>query len=298
MSGTTLPMRVWTGTVVRARDLTPTMRRVVFGGDGLAGYATTGVGDEYLRLIFPVDRKDDPILPTVTNGCLDYNSIDLATMRTYTVRAFEPATGEVTIDFVIHDGGVAAEWARAAQPGDRIGLNTPDGMYAPPAGLTWQFLVADCAAIPAAARLIEGAPRGVRTRAILEVPDPAHRLDLTAAPGVEVTWIYGGNGHGPSRLEQVVRSLPRPADGVGYVWVAGETKELRGVRKYLRRELELPSSAYKTVGYWTDGAEKWRDRYESLDAETKTALDAIWETDADLGDIEIKYDEQLARLGL
>ena len=201
-------MRVFTGTVIRTRDLTPSMRRVVFG---VSGYASTGVGDEYLRLIFPARRGEDPILPAVTNGDLDYGSNDLRTMRTYTVRHFCPETGEVTIDFVIHDGGVAAEWARTAAPGDRVGLNTPDGMYDPPAGLEWQFLVADCAALPAAARLIESAPAGVRTRAILEVPGPLHRLDLAAPPGVEITWIYGGNGHCASRLEHVVRSLPRPA---------------------------------------------------------------------------------------
>jgi len=287
-------MRVFTGTVIRTRDLTPSMRRVVFG---VSGYASTGVGDEYLRLIFPARRGEDPILPAVTNGDLDYGSIDLRTMRTYTVRHFCPETGEVTIDFVIHDGGVAAEWARTAAPGDRVGLNTPDGMYDPPAGLEWQFLVADCAALPAAARLIESAPAGVRTRAILEVPGPLHRLDLAAPPGVEITWIYGGNGHCASRLEHVVRSLPRPG-GIGYVWVAGETRELRGVRRCLRRELGLPSTAYKTVGYWTDGADKWRDRYDALDAETRAALEAIWDSGADEGEIEIEYDERLATLGL
>jgi NADPH-dependent ferric siderophore reductase len=233
----------------------------------------------------------------VTGNCLDYDSIDLATMRTYTVRDFDPATGEVTIDFVIHDGGVAAGWARRAAPGDRIGLNSPDGMYDPPPGLQWQFLVADCAGLPAAARLLASAPAGVRTRAVLEVPSADHQIDLAVPAGVEVGWIHGGNGHAPTRLERVVRSLPRP-EGVGYVWVAGETRELRGVRKYLRRELRLPSGAYKTVGYWTDGAERWRDRYDALDPETRASLEALWESGADLGDIEIQYDDRLARLGL
>ena len=287
-------MRVFTGTVIRTRDLTPSMRRVVFG---VSGYASTGVGDEYLRLIFPARRGEDPILPAVTNGDLDYGSIDLRTMRTYTVRHFCPETGEVTIDFVIHDGGVAAGWARGAEPGDRLGLNTPAGMYQPAPGLAWQFLVADCAGLPAAARLLESAPPGVRTRAVLEVRGPAHRLDLTAGPEAEITWIYGGNGHCASRLEHVVRSLPRPG-GIGYVWVAGETRELRGVRRCLRRELGLPSTAYKTVGYWTDGADKWRDRYDALDAETRAALEAIWDSGADEGEIEIEYDERLATLGL
>ena len=290
-------MRVWTGEVVRTEDLTPALRRVVFGGPELEGYASTGVGDEYIRLIFPVDGAWAPILPTVTNGCLDYGSIDLNTMRTYTVRSYDPGANEVTIDFVIHDGGVAAEWARKAAPGDLIGINTPDGMYDPPAILAWQLLVADFAALPAAARLIETAPAGVRTRAILEVPGSEHHLDLDVRPGTEITWLHGGNGHGASKLEQVVRSMPRP-DGVGYVWVAGETREMRNVRKYLRRELGLPATAYKTVGYWTDGAERWRDRYDALDADTKASLEAIWESGADIADIELEYDEKLIRLGL
>jgi NADPH-dependent ferric siderophore reductase len=46
MTVTALPMRVWTGIVVRNQELTPSMRRIVLAVDG---YATTGVGDEYLR---------------------------------------------------------------------------------------------------------------------------------------------------------------------------------------------------------------------------------------------------------
>ena len=299
MTAAALPMRVFTGRVVRTEELTRAMRRIVLGGDGLAGYASTGVGDEYVRLIFPAPGATEPVLPAVTGGVLDYGSIDLATMRTYTVRDFDPVRGEVTIDFVVHDGGVAAEWARAARPGDRVGINTPDGMYAPPPGLRWQILVTDCAGLPAAARLLETTGATVRTRLVAEVPDEDHYLRLDVPAGAEVTWVHGGNGHGPSRLEDIVRSLPRPEPGVGYLWVAGETRALRGVRKYLRKELGLPAEAYKTVGYWTDGAERWRARYAALDAEIRTSLEALWTTaDADLADIEIQYDERLARLGL
>jgi len=112
-------MRVYTGCVQRTEDLTPSMRRIVLAGEGLRGYTTTGVGDEYVRLIFPAPGATEPILPTVTGDCLDYDSIDLATMRTYTVRDFDPVTGEVTVDFVVHDGG----WP-------------PDGP-APPPPATW-----------------------------------------------------------------------------------------------------------------------------------------------------------------
>lgn len=80
-------------------------------------------------------------------------------------------------------------------------------------------------------------------------------MELPAHPRAEVTWVYGGNGAVASRLEEIVRSLPRP-DSVGYVWVAGETRVLRGVRRYLRHELKLPATAYKVVGYWTEHAEE------------------------------------------
>jgi NADPH-dependent ferric siderophore reductase len=290
-------MRVFTGTVVEVSDLAPGMRRVVLGGGGLAGYGTTGVGDEYVRLVLPAAGATAPLLPAVAGDDLDYSSIDLATMRTYTVRAFEPDPARVTIDVVLHDGGVAAGWARAARPGDLVGINTPGAIYDPPPGLEWQVLVADRAGLPAASRLLGSAPPGVRTRAVLEVPGPGHRPPLDVPPGVEITWVYGGNGHGPSRLEDVVRALPRPG-GAGYVWVAGETRVLRGVRKYLRRELGLPATAYKALGYWTDRAEAWTARYEALDPATKAALEAVWDEDAEPEDLELRYDDRLASLGL
>jgi NADPH-dependent ferric siderophore reductase len=291
-------MRVFTGEVVRVAEVTPSMRRVVLGGPGVADYRSTGVGDEYVRLVFPTERGGVPVLPAVAGDDLDYASIDLATMRTYTVRDVDPDAGEVTVDFVVHEGGLAAGWALAARPGDLVGLNTPQGMYAPPDGLTWQVLVADCAGLPAAARLVASAPPQVRTRLVVEVPDEAHQVDLDGPDGTEVTWVHGGNGHGPSHLEDVVRSLRLPTDGVGYVWVAGETRVLRGVRRYLRRELGLPAGTYKAVGYWTDHAEEWRDRYAALDEDTRAALDAIWSSGEAEDEMELRYDQRLTELGL
>ena len=56
----TVPMQVHRAEVVRTPDLSPTLRRVVLGGSGLADFRTTGVGDEYVRLIFPVDGSFRP----------------------------------------------------------------------------------------------------------------------------------------------------------------------------------------------------------------------------------------------
>ncbi len=293
-----LEMRVYRAEVVRVVDLTPSLRRIVFGGTDLKDFETTGVGDEYLRVLMPAAGETEPVLPEITAGVFDYGAVDLSLLRTYTVRDFDRKTGEVTIDFVLHAQGVATTWARAATPGDVVGLNTPTAMYDPPDDLAWQVLVADCAGLPALCRILENTPHGVSNRVVVEVPDEHHHTDLPAHPRVEVTWVHGGNGHRPSHLNEVVRSLARPDDPRGYVWVAGESKALRGVRRYLRRELGLPASAYKAVGYWIEHAEEWQTRYDALDDSTRSTLEALWQQDRAEEEIEEEYDERLAALGL
>ncbi|MBD3913166.1 siderophore-interacting protein [Nocardioides hwasunensis] len=290
-------MRVHRAEVVRVEELTPWLRRVVLGGAGLADFESTGVGDEYLRVMFPAEGATEPDLPVVEDGVFDFAQVDLALLRTYTVRAHDPVAGEVTIDFVVHEGGVASTWARGAKPGDVVGLNSPTAMYDAPADMTWQVLAADAAALPALARIIENTPAEVRTRVVLELPDEQSGVPLPEHPGLDVVRIVAGNGHGPSRLPDVVRSLTRP-DGPGYVWVAGESKALRGVRRHLRHVLGLPAVAYKSVGYWIEDAEKWREDYEALDADTRASLDALWASGRDEEEIEDEYDERLTALGL
>jgi NADPH-dependent ferric siderophore reductase len=249
-------------------------------------------------VVVPAPGETEPVLPTVTNGVLDYGSIDMDRLRTYTVRRHDPDAREVTIDFVLHDHGVVTTWARAASPGDVVGLNLPTGMYDAPADLAWQVLVADCAALPALARVLEQTPPAVQNRVVVEVPGDEHRIELPAHPRTEVTWVHGGNGDRPSRLEEVVRSLPRPDAPGGYVWVAGESRALRGVRRYLRRELGLPATRYKAVGYWIERAEEWNERYDALDDATRRSLEALWSEDRPEEDIEGEYDERLTALGL
>ena len=249
-----------------------------------------------MRLFFPAEPDQVPDLPPIVEGNLDWRAIDLDLVRNYTIRDWDAETGRLVIDFVVHEGGVAAGWARQARPGQVIGLNTPSGYYSPPSELDWQVLVADAAGMPAAMRLVESTP-GVRTRLVLEVPDASHQQPVPQRDDLETIWVHGGNGHAPSRIEEIVRSLPRP-DERGYVWVAGETRVLRAVRKYLRRELGLPASAYSIVGYWVEHGEAWRERYDALDDATRASLEALWESDRDPEEIEDDYDAELTRLGL
>lgn len=285
---------------LRVERLTPGMMRVVFGGAGLEGFASTGVGDEYFRIFFPLEQRAEPTLPFATeDGYWDYpEGVEPAPLRTYTVRRWDAEARELTIDFVVHEGGIAAAWALNAQPGDVVGVNTPRGLYDPPAELAWQLLVADATGLPAALRLAETAPAGVRTRVVIEVSSAEDEQRIDLPDGVELHWVHGGNGHGPTRIEEIVRSAELPS-GVGYVWVAGETKATRGIRKLLRHELKLPATQYKIVGYWTENAEQWREKYDNLPEADRARLAAMWDDDTrDEDDIEDEYEAELEKLGL
>jgi hypothetical protein len=38
--------------------------------------------------------------------------------------------------------------------------------------------------------------------------------------------------------------------GDGYFWMAGESAQMRAIRKHLMRERKLPSDRYDVMGYW------------------------------------------------
>lgn len=296
-------MKIHRAIVRRTLPLSPTLVRITLGGPGVADFVTTGVGDEYVRLFFP--HGDDPTdvsLP-VPDGewWVTPDGAPQAPMRTYTISDVRPEAGEIDIDFVIHLAGVAGPWAARARPGHVLGLNSPTGLHSPPEKTTWQVLVADLTGLPAAARIAAGVPAGIRTRIVVEVAEASDQIDLDVGEHVEVTWVIGGNGHAPSTLGQIVRSIVDarlPLDE-GYIWVAGETVALRDVRKYLRRELGLPATRFKVVGYWTP-IEAWDSKFAALPESVQKELDAIWTAtpDEEPDDVQVRFDERLGALGL
>jgi NADPH-dependent ferric siderophore reductase len=288
-------------TLLSRRVLTPGMLRLTFGGVGLAAFKSTGIGDEYLRLFFPNETTGRVHLPEIApDGRWTYPDGGAEALRysTYTVRAHRPEAGEIDIDFVVHEGGLACAWALRAEPGDAITINAPRGLYAPPADIAWQLLVADATGLPALCRLLEQTPAHVQSRLFIEVARPEDEQPLPAHPAAKATWLHGsGNGVAPSRLAEIVQSVPLP-QSPGYVWVAGEQKVVRAIRKFVRHELKLPAERYELVGYWIADGEAWEARWKALDPAIKAEIDAAWESDRDREEVHDDYDATLERLGL
>lgn len=291
----------FTATVLAKRMLTPGMIRLTLGGEGLKQFESTGVPDEYLRLFFPNEETGRVHLPLISaDGRWTYpdGGIDALRYSTYTIRHARPDTGEIDIDFVVHDGGIACSWALAAGIGDEITINSPHGLYDPPKDMVWQLLVADATGLPAVARIIEQTPEHVQSRVFIEVAAADHEQELPYHPHAQVTWLHrSGNGIAPSRMADAVRSMP-PAATPGYVWVAGEQRVVRAIRKFVRQDLKLPPERFKLVGYWTHDNETWKAGWNAVPQAVKDALDASWSSGRNVEEIRDDYYATLEKYGL
>lgn len=240
-------------TVTGRRMLTPGMVRLTFSGEGLASFRSTGIGDEYIRLFFPDAATGELTLPVIDDdGRWSFPDDKPPRYSTYTVRRFDEARCELDVDFVVHSGGLASEWAQAVDAGDRIVINSPRGLYEPPAGLRWQLLLADATGLPALARLLEQTPPEVASRVFIEVAEEAHEQALPHHPRARVTWLHGsGNGISPSRLARLFPQVPLPPER-GYLWAAAEQTAIRAIRRHARALPAFQDGRSKLIAYWID----------------------------------------------
>jgi len=203
--------------VVRREVLGDHLVRIVL--TGLEGFTSTGVPDEWVALTVPGQFQT----------------------RYYTVRSW--AGGELVLDVVVHEHGLVTEWAQGDCVGDVVGISAPKGSFELPADAAWVVLVGDLTALPAIARISESTDLPVTT--FVETPDGPLEGYLTAP----VTWLPPP-APAESGLAALVAGLAWPP-GEGYFWMAGESAQMRMIRRHLRHDLAMPSTAYDVMGYWS-----------------------------------------------
>jgi NADPH-dependent ferric siderophore reductase len=233
--------------VVRARSVTPRMRRVTVGGPGLAGFSSCGLGDERIKLLLPPEGERRPALPELDERGFRYpRGVPKPISRTLTVRRFDPEAGELDIDIALHDGP-AADWSRHARPGEEVGIMGPTGGYEPSDRM---LIAGDEAALPAIATITERLAPDARADVLVEVADANARLALESPADLDVRWLRR-DGPAGARLVGAVAAYDWPREPV-QVWAAGEALAMRAIRRHVRDELRLPRERYQVVGYWRD----------------------------------------------
>lgn len=247
--------------VVGFEDVTPRYRRIVVAGKGLDDdfpYAPFAAPD-HVKVFFPHPESGELVSSRETDdGWVVVGGSTEPIHRDYTVRAWDPQRHELSLDFVLHDHGIAGRWARNVKVGDALVLNGPSANWLLPETYPHYLAAGDECALPAIARIIAEAPAGARVTALIEVVDAADEQKLTGQADIDVRWIHRssapvGEGH-LSPLETALRALQLPADrSTLFVFAAGETNVIKPIRRYFRRELGLPKEQVIVDGYWKRG---------------------------------------------
>ncbi len=249
------------GIVLRTERLTSTMIRVVFGDGDLHRFSMVDATDAYVNLALPPAGADyGPVFDPaeVREG---RPRPEWPARRRFTVRRWDEATRELTLDFVVHgDEGAAGRWASLARPGDVLVLEGPAGSYRPDPSADWHLLVGDESALPAIAASLEAMPPGARAVVRLLCDGPDSETELVGAGTVDLLWLHRTGGPGDGELLcTAVQDVPFPRGRV-HAFVHGEAEEIRAVRRHLLQDRGLPRSDMSCSPYWrrTMTDEAWR----------------------------------------
>jgi NADPH-dependent ferric siderophore reductase len=226
------------------------MRRVVVGGGELDRFSWPGPAS-HLKLMLPEPGERAPRLPTPgPDGQVQFDR-SVLTMRTYTPRAWNPETAELTIDVFLHGDGPASAWARQVETGDQAGLSQPRASYRPDPAAEWLVLAGDETAVPAISTIIEACAAAPMAYPVVLIESDGDDVDLGLPAGTGARFVTREAGQpGRALLAALAGVLP---EGDGRVWAAGEAQSIRAIRGFLRDERAMTPASIVTRGYWKLG---------------------------------------------
>ncbi|MFF9431288.1 SIP domain-containing protein [Streptomyces sp. NPDC014746] len=255
----TFPIVLRELTVLRAQNVTSGMRRLTLGGPQLGAFVKDGLELPALRTegfddhvkFFLADESGRLVLPRQQVSSLDWPEDERPVAKDYTPVRYDPVGGEIDFDFVRHDGGVASTWAENVVPGDSAWIAGPKMSHSHPAGADWILVVGDETALPAIGRWLAEMPKGTKARVFVEIGEDNHRQELPTDADAEIVWLSrnGAPAGSTDLLERAVRGaewLP----GTVFAWVAGEAVTLKGIRRLLVNERQVPREQTHITGYW------------------------------------------------
>jgi NADPH-dependent ferric siderophore reductase len=237
------------------------MVRVTLGGGDLEHLAMPDATDAYVNAAFrpegaTYDEVFDPAEVRETHP-----KEQQPARRRYTVRAWDPETHQLTLDFVVHgDEGVAGPWAAAAEPGEVLVFTGPSGGYRPDPTADWHLFVGDESALPAIAASLEVLPSAAKATVLLVCDGRDHEIALPSPANIDVRWLHRSRGpEDAALLVDALRDLTFP-QGRPSGFVHGEADEIRAVRHHLLHDRGLTRQHLSCSPYWrrTMTDEAWR----------------------------------------
>lgn len=242
-------------TIQRKETLSPHMLRVILTGDDeeLDGFPE-GQESANFKLVLPKAGQSEIPGPP-------WNDEDKPIIRTYTLRNYDAATREVSVDFVIFgEPGPGAQWASEAKVGDPVGFAGPGPAKLPDEDADWYLIGGDMSALPAASAILERLPKDAKGYAIFKVLSEEDMQELTMPAGMDVQWVIDPD---PTTLAQSLIDAIDAApwlDGSPAVWIAGEGGAMRTLRRIMKKERDVDRRRLYVSAYWEIGMNE--DRHQ------------------------------------
>ncbi len=224
------------------------MTRLTLGGAELEGFSVSDPGAS-VRLLIPSPGTDELVIPQWNGNEFLLSGGVRPIIRTFTPRYFRPDDLELDLDIVLHWGGAVSGWVAGAGPGDPAAVSGPGRGYEIDPGAPSFLLAGDETAVPAVAQLLESIPTDIPVRVLIELTDPAARLELPQHPLASVDWLDLPGGSAPGAALVPAVAAAGLDEGVR-IWVAGEAAAMHKIRQYLFKERGLPRSHATVRGYW------------------------------------------------
>ena len=245
-------------TVVRTERLTPTMLRIVFGGEELEQFTSLGF-DDHVKLFFTASAGTSEVQSSENSAA--------PPMRDFTPRRFDAGARELWIDFYLHAEGPAATWALQAAVGQSLAIGGPRGSFViSTEGIDSHVLIGDETALPAIGRRLEELPAGSRALVVFESDGGAMDYPFVSPAALELVHVSRGAHSEPAANEIIatLRKLQFPP-GQCFTWVATESQSARAIRRYLTDERGLDKHWIKAAGYWQRGSTGAHDTIQDGD---------------------------------
>lgn len=223
--------------------------RIDFTGDELAGFVSPGF-DDHIKVFFPDAVTGELPLPEVTSDGVVWPEGSRPISRDYTPLWFDGEKNSLTLDFYIHDGGVASQWADRAQVGDPLAIGGPRGSMIVPDDYHFQLYVCDESGLPAFKRRKETAVGTVR-KLFAFADEGSGSSYLEDLNGIEVYWLGSGNMHG-ERLQALLDELDTvqlPVDDY-FIWLTGEGEAVKQLSDYFVTRRGCDDDFVRAVAYW------------------------------------------------
>ncbi|XTZ38973.1 siderophore-interacting protein [Salmonella enterica] len=232
-------------TVLRTERPGKGFQRIVLGGEQLDGFTSQGF-DDHTKVFFPQPGTEF-IPPVVSDEGILWGDGPRPVSRDYTP-LYDAKRHELALDFYIHDGGVASNWAVNAQVGDKLTIGGPRGSLVVPQDYAWQLYVCDESGMPALRRRLETLSQLAErpnVTAVVTIADIAWQDYLAHLAGFDIQWIIG---HNAQAVVDKLATISVPQEDY-FIWLTGEGEVVKTLMKRFERD-DIDQQLIRAQAYW------------------------------------------------